>query len=156
MWILELHGGDYDGWAGSVEQAPEPVLVAWYCRERRACEGHATFDVGDPRIVLARAQAYRLVDTDEPTRTAFYEVGDVTPGHELEEQAAVPVGAVTATHEDGTVSVRLSRPRPAPAGWTAAATTGGNDSARALGIVLCLAPAWVCVVGVALRIAGVL
>jgi hypothetical protein len=155
-WTIELRGGDYDGWEGDLgSRLAEPVAIAWYCGECSGCEGHVSFDVNAPGIIIARAQAYTLAELDDERRRAIYEVGDVVPAREIEAKVAVPAGAAMASAE-----VAAARTAPAPAGWAPAAppaTCGsGSDAARALGFVLCLVPIYLVVTGVVLVIAGAL
>lgn len=79
-WRVRLAGGCYDGWKGATFQPPQPVLVAWVCgrgfARHATCEGHATFDPGDPLIRLESAVAYRLAEMDPLSRSAVYKVGD--------------------------------------------------------------------------------
>lgn len=90
-WNLELRGGCYDGWTGEFDVDPRPVLIVWVCDQE--CEGHATFDLVNPAIVLRSAVAYRLLEVDVDDRHAIYEVGDLEPAGDLVLEAPELVGA---------------------------------------------------------------
>ena len=106
-WTIELRGGSYDGYGARINEVPQPLIIVWYCGGcSHRCEGHASFDVADPAIILSRAQAYTLTEADEATRLAVYEVGDVVPQAEDELDECVLAGASMARIAD---SDHLSR-----------------------------------------------
>jgi hypothetical protein len=89
-WRLEARGGAYDEWAGTAKVEPQPLLVIWVCSP--TCDGHASFDVDEPSIVLKTAEVYRRTEVDLDERLAIYEVGDSDPARKVEERELVPAG----------------------------------------------------------------
>jgi hypothetical protein len=92
-WRIELRGGAFDGWGGTIECDPEPAIVAWRCDSCEGCSGHASFDVFSPAIVLRTAEAYRRSEVDSEAWVAVYDVGDGAPRPGVEERELVGIGA---------------------------------------------------------------
>lgn len=88
MWTLRLRGGAFDGGSGECTE-PSEVLIVWGDKTK----WWATDDPHNPTIVLRTAESYRLVERDDDERIALYEVGEQSPGPQIEDRAFVPVGA---------------------------------------------------------------
>lgn len=100
-WMVEFHGGAYDGWEGrSNHVRPPRVLIVWEHRESKSCPGHVTDDPHDPLIDLRTCESYRRVEMDFGERRAVYQVGEDSPDRdaEVEERELVGAGASDLGH----------------------------------------------------------
>lgn len=77
-WKLMMRGGAYDKFEANTHREPQPICVLWRC-EGISCDGHASFDPMDPRIVARTAEAYKRVDVNLAQHEAVYEVGQHEP-----------------------------------------------------------------------------